>query len=192
MQNKNEFQPDKPKLGILDRLYLTRLQRKILLKWVLYSAVLLVLSLLQDVILCRFQLWGATTELIPCAVMLICLLEGLESGCIFTLCASCLYLFSGTAPGVYAMVALTVLTIVAAWFRQAYLQRGFGSAILCVAVCMIVYELAVFGIGLFLGQTYGYRILAFLVTALGSVLAVPILYPVFLRIQAIGGEIWRE
>ena len=32
MQNKNEFQPDKPKLGILDRLYLTRQQRKILLK----------------------------------------------------------------------------------------------------------------------------------------------------------------
>lgn len=107
MAKRNEFQPDKPRLGILDRLYLTRLQRKVLLKWVLYSVTLVVLSLLQDVILCRFQLFGCTTELIPCAVVLICLLEGLESGSVFALCAACLYLFSGTAPGVYAMVALT-------------------------------------------------------------------------------------
>ena len=99
MANKNEFQPDKKKLGIWDRLHLTRKQRKNLLRWVLHSLALLILSLIQDVILCRYEILGATTDLVPCAIILICLLEGLESSCIFALCASCLYFLSGTAHG---------------------------------------------------------------------------------------------
>lgn len=192
MANKNEFQPDKPKLGILDRLYLTRLQRKVLLKWVLYSVILVALSLLQDVILCRFQLFGATTELIPCAVILICLLEGLDGGCVFTLCASCLYLFSGTAPGVYAMVILTFLAILATWFRQAYLQKGFWAAVCCAVPAMLLYELLLFVIGLFLGLTQIGRFFSFLITVGLTCLSIPVLYPLFLRIASIGGEPWRE
>ena len=192
MAKRNEFQPDKPRLGILDRLYLTRHQRKVLLKWVLYSLTLVILSLLQDVILCRFQLLGATTELIPCAIILVCLLEGLDGGCIFTLCAACLYLFSGTAPGVYAMVVLTFLTIFAAWFRQAYLQKGFLAALVCSVPTVFIYELLIFVIGLFLGLTQPGRIVGFLITAALSCLSIPILYPLFLRIASIGGEPWRE
>lgn len=192
MAKKNEFQPDKPRLGILDRLYLTRQQRKVVLRWVLYSITLLVLSLLQDVILCRFQLWGATTELVPCAVVLICLLEGLEGGCVFTLCAACLYLFSGTAPGVYAMVVLTFLAIIAAWFRQAYLQKGFFAALICTVPAVFLYEILVCVIGLFLGLTAPGRILAFCISAALTCLSIPILYPLFLRIASIGGEPWRE
>ena len=192
MRNKNEFQPDKPKLGILDRLYLTRLQRKVLLKWVLYSLTLLLLSLLQDVILCRFTLLGATTELIPCAIILVCLLEGLDGGCIFTLCAACLYLFSGTAPGVYAMVLLTFLAIGAALFRQAYLQKGFLAALICTIPTVFLYQMLIYVVGLFLGLTPANRILGFCITAGLSCLCVPVLYPLFRRIASIGGEPWRE
>ena len=192
MSNKNEFQPDKPRLGILDRLYLTRQQRKVLLKWVLYSLALLVLSLLQDVILCRFHLLGATTDLIPCAVILICLLEGLHSGCVFALCASCLYLFSGTAPGIYAMVLLTTLAIFATLFRQAYMQKGFWSALVCTIPTVFAYEMLIFICGLFLKLTLPARFIGFCITTCLTCLTIPVLYPLFLRIASIGGEPWKE
>ena len=85
MARKVEFKPDKPRTSLLNKLYLTQKQRRSLLKWVLYTLVLVFLSVLQDVLLCRMDILGATTELVPCGIFLICLLEGTESGCIFAL-----------------------------------------------------------------------------------------------------------
>lgn len=192
MAKKNEFQPDKPKLGLIDRLHMTRQQRRVLLKWVLYAAVLVFLSLLQDVILCHLRVFGASTELVPCAIFLICLLEGTESGSVFGLVASCLYLFSGTAPGVYSLVILTFLAVFATFLRQAYLQKGFASAMLCTVPTLFAYEILTYAFGLFLGLTHPSRILGFLITAGLTSLTAPVLYPLFLRIGSIGGEPWKE
>ena len=192
MKKERSFRPDKVGTTVLHKLYISPSQRKTILKWSLYSLILVLISVVQDVMLSNLRLYGATTELVPCAIFLICILEGAEGGCLFTLLAAWIYLYTGTPAGPYCIVFITMLGIGMSIFRQAYLQRGFGTALLCVSLCMVFYELAVFGIGMFLGQTYGYRILGFLITALSSVLVVPVLYPVLLRIQAIGGEIWRE
>ena len=192
MKKERSFRPDKVGTTILHKLYISPSQRKTILKWSLYSLMLVLISVIQDVMLSNVRVLGATTELVPCGIFLICILEGAEGGSVFTLLAAWIYLYTGTPAGPYCIVFITMLGIGMSIFRQTYLQRGFGSAVLCVSICMILYEMAVFGIGLFLGETYSYRVLGFLVTALGSVLAVPVLYPVFLRIQAIGGEIWRE
>lgn len=192
MAKKNEFKPDKPRNGLASRLHLTQQQRRRLLHWTLYGIVLLALSILQDVILCHLRIFGAATELVPCAIFLICILEGVDTGSIFALAASLAYLFSGTAPGPYAMVFIVVLAILATIFRQALLQKGFGAAMLCAGGAMVLYELAVFAIGLFLGLTHGGRIFGFLLTAGMSMLAAPVLYPVFLSIGTIGGEPWKE
>lgn len=192
MKKDRSFRPDKVGTTVLHKLYISPSQRKTILKWTLYSILLVLISVVQDVMLSNVRVLGATTELVPCAIFLICILEGAEGGCVFALVASWVYLYTGTPAGPYCIVFITALAVGMSVIRQAYLQRGFGTAILCVCVCMTLYELAVFGIGLFLGQTYGYRILGFMATALCSVLAVPVLYPLFLRIQAIGGEIWRE
>ena len=192
MKKERSFRPDKVGTTILHKLYISPSQRKTILKWSLYSLILVLISVIQDVMLSNVRVLGATTELVPCGIFLICILEGAEGGSVFTLLAAWIYLYTGTPAGPYCIVFITMLGIGMSIFRQSYLQRGFGSAVLCVSICMILYEMAVFGIGLFLGETYPYRVLGFLVTALGSVLAVPVLYPVFLRIQAIGGEIWRE
>lgn len=192
MKKERSFRPDKVGTTILHKLYISPSQRKTILKWSLYSLMLVLISVIQDVMLSNVRVLGATTELVPCGIFLICILEGAEGGSVFTLLAAWIYLYTGTPAGPYCIVFITMLGIGMSIFRQTYLQRGFGSAVLGVSICMILYEMAVFGIGLFLGETYPYRVLGFLVTALGSVLAVPVLYPVFLRIQAIGGEIWRE
>ena len=192
MAKKYEFQPDKPRSSWLSKLYLTKLQRQKLLKWFLYGMSLLILSLAQDVVLCRFRLNGATTELVPIGIFIICLLEGTERGCVFALVASTLYTFSGTAAGPHAMVAITVMATVTSIFRQGYLQKRFSSVFICVLVSMVAYELVVYAVALFLGNTYPERFIGFVITTGLSLIAVPILYPVFVAVSSIGGESWKE
>lgn len=192
MAFKKEFRADKPYSNVWGKLYLTPKQRKSILKWALYGALLLVLSLLQDVVFCRFRVFGATTELVPVGIFVICLLEGAESGCVFALVSSLLYLFSGTAAGPYCVPFITILAIAVTILRQAYLQKGLGAAILCVILAMFGYELLVFGMGLFLKLTIVSRFGGFMVTAAMSCVLIPILYPVVLSIETIGGETWKE
>lgn len=185
-----EFKPDKPRSGFFSKLFLTPTQRRSLLKWTLYALVLVALSLVQDVFFCRFRLYGGTTELVPCAIFLICVLEGAEKGSVFALTASLLYLFSGSAAGYYSVVFITVLAVVVTAFRQGYLQQGFIAALMCVAAAMLVYELLVYSITLFLGQVRPYAITGFLITAGLSLPAVPILYPLCLVIS--GSKKWES
>jgi uncharacterized membrane protein YecN with MAPEG domain len=192
MARRWEFRPDKPRSGLLSKLYVTKNQRRSIGKWGLYALALLVISILQDVIFSRLRVYGAATELVPCAIFLICIIEGAQNGSVFTLVAALGYLFSGTAPGVYAIVFIVFTGVGACIFRQAYLQKGFGAALLCTAVAMLAYELLVFAMGLFLGLTVPARILGFLITTGLSLIAVPVLYPIVLAIGSIGGEAWKE
>ncbi len=192
MAKKYEFRPDKPRTNLLHHLLLTKQQQKTVLKWTLYTALLIVVSVVQDVLLSPVRLLGATTELVPCAIFLICLLEGSHSGSIFSLVASLLYLFSGTAPGPYSMVAITFLSVGVCIFRQAFLQESFFAALLCCGAAMVLYELVNFVFGLFLALTPFSRIYGFLITAALSLLAAPIFYPILKAISAIGGQTWKE
>lgn len=192
MAKNYEFKPDKPLVSWTSKLHLTKLQRASLLKWGLYALLLLVLSLLQDVVLCRFRLFGATTELVPCAIFIICLLEGSHTGSLFALISSCLYLFSGTPAGAYSMVLITALAIFTTIFRQGYLQEGFAATMLCVVFCMAVYEGATFLIGVLTGLTRIDRFIGFAVTTVLTLLSAPVLYPIVKSIGNLGGEAWRE
>ena len=192
MAKKWEFRPDKPRSGLLSKLYLTKNQRRSLWKWCLYSLALLALSVLQDVVFSRIRIYGATTELVPCAIFMIVMLEGAQSGCIFALVASLVYLFSGTAPGVYAMVFIVFAGLGVCIFRQTYIQKGFGAALVCTAVAMLLYEIAVFGMGLFLGLTIPARFAGFMITTGLTLVAAPVLYPILLSIGTVGGEVWKE
>lgn len=192
MAKKYEFKPDRPYSGFWDKLYITPQQRKVLLKWGLYALLLMLLSALQDVIFSRVDILGATTDLVPCCIFVICIIEGVDTGCILSLVASVIYFFSGTGVGVYCIPFIVLPGVVITVFRQSYLQKGFGVAMLCTGVAMLVYEMLIFGAGLFLEQTYLSRIGVFALTAIFSLLTVPALYPVCKAIGKIGGEIWKE
>ena len=192
MAKKHEFRPDKQRSTLLGYLFLTQKQQKTLLKWVFYAVLLVILSVVQDVLLSPVRVLGATTELIPCAIFLICIIEGLNSGSVFSLIAGLLYLFSGTAPGPYSMVAITFLSVGICMFRQTYLQASFSSAVLCVSAAMVLYELVNFVFGLFLGLTPLSRFHGFLITAALTLLSVPVLYPLMKGINAFGGRSWKE
>lgn len=192
MAKKQEFRPDKPSVSLLSYLVLTKKQQKTFFKWVFYSLFLVILSVVQDVLLSRARLLGATSELVPCAIFLICLIEGTHTGSLFSLIAGLLYLFSGTAPGPYSMVAIVFFSIGACILRQAYLQESFSSVVLCTAVAMVSYVLTNFAFGLFLGLTRFSRVYGFLLTAALSLLAVPVFYPIVKAINAFGGHSWKE
>jgi len=190
MAKKYEFKPDKPYSGFFEKLLLTRKQQRSVLKWTLYAMVLVVLSVVQDVLLSRVRIFGATTELVPCCIFLICLIEGVEKGSVFTLIASLLYLFSGTAAGIYSPVFLTVLAVLITIFRHAYLQGGFAAAMLCTGIGMLGYKILEFFIGLFLQLTTLPQIGSFLVTAVLTMIAAPAIYPLIRTIA--GGDTWKE
>lgn len=191
-KRKYEFKPDRTDGGLLKKLYLTPLQRKQLLKWGLISAVLVALSLLQDVVLSQIRISGATFCLVPCGILLCAMFFDPETAAVFTLVSSALYYFSGTAPGPYVIALLTALGTLLCVFRQGYLQRCFSALVLCAAVGMLVYELLIFIIGLFFSQTLPDRFGIFMLTGALSAAVMPLLYPVFLSISNIGGEKWKE
>ncbi len=176
MAKRYEFKPDKPRSGLLSKLFLTRLQRRSLAKWGLYALLLVVLSVMQDVFLCRVQLFGATTELVPVGIFLICLAEGSQTGSVFSLVAACLYLFSGSAAGYHSIVLLTGLSVAVTLFRQTYLQKGFAADLLCTAFAVLVYEMVVFFVGVFLNMTVFGRIGIHFLTGVYSLTFAPALY----------------
>lgn len=191
-RNDKDFRSDQLGNSDLTHFYLTEKQRKSLLKWLLFGVVGLVLQVLQDVLLSRANILGGTTDLIPCFILLSCVLLDAETGVVFCLVESSLYVFSGSAPGTYVIILLTALGAVSAIFRQAFLRKGFNAAILCAGTAMVIYELAIFFVGLFLGLTNLSRMGVFLATGIVSVAVMPLLYPILSAIGKIGGESWKE
>ena len=191
-KRKYEFKPDRAEGSTLKKLYLTPLQRKRLLKWSLVAAVLIVLSLLQDVVLAQVRIGGAAFSLVPCGILLFAMFLEAETAAIFTLTASTLYYFSGSAPGTFCIALLTCLGTLLCIFRRSYLQRCFSALVMCAGVGMMVYQLMLFAIGCFLEQTFAGRFGVFMLTGVLAVAAMPLIYPIFVSISNIGGETWKE
>lgn len=192
MAKKHDFRPDRQRSDTLGKILLTKKQRQGLLRWVLFSVICLVGLLMQDVALYRLTFRGVCSDIAPCLIMMVVIMQGAESGSIFALAASCIYYFSGSAPGAYVIPLITACAILVAIFRQGNLRQGFGAILLCSAAGMLMYEMSVFGIGLFLELTTADRLSAMALTALLSLAVVPVAYPILLAIGKIGGETWKE
>ncbi len=187
-----EFRPDALQATFLKTLHLTQYQRKILLKWTLFALVWILALTIQDVLMAQVSIFGATTDLVPCFILLTAVVIGTEQGSVFALIAAVFYHFSGSAPGAYAVALIPLFGIAAGLFRENFWRRGFASDMLCAAIAMMLYEIGVFGCGTFSGLTSWFRFGVFLVTGILSVLVMLPLYPLVSKIGAIGGETWKE
>ena len=144
-RTKYEFTPASDKIPLAKKLHLTRQQKLHLLKWSLYSLLCLFLLILQDVVMSRISIYGATTDLVPCAILLITVLADAHAG-----------------------------------------------SMLCAGAAMMLYELAVYATGIFMGLTYWGRIDVFALTGGISLVIMLALYPLVRVIGKIGGETWTE
>lgn len=187
-----EFKPDRETTSFWKQLYLTRLQRKQLLKWGGHAALCILLLTLQDVMLSQIRINGATTDLAVCAIFLIGLYEGTENGSLFAFIASVLYLFSGSSPGAQCIALISCTTVCLNLLRQSYWRRSSGSILLCTCAGIVIYEMLNFLFGIFVGNTIWDRAGVFALVAAFTCAAAFPLYPVVKLISKIGGETWKE
>lgn len=192
LRPKPDFRPDAEEFNVSKFLYLTQVQRDRLTKWGLYIALIVGLTLIQDIIMSQVRLFDGTTDLVPCIILLITVIEGIDIGCLFVLGSSCYYYFSGSSPGSWAIIILTVLGIGACIFRQLYWHRNQGSIVLCAGTALMLYEVITFVVGATMGLTRWDRLDAFLVTGGLSVAVMIPLYTLINAIGQIGGNTWKE
>lgn len=187
-----EFRPDSEGTPFVKHLHITRQQGQNILRWTLYILMMLLGLILQDTIMSRVHLFGATTDLPVSVMILIGMLESTEVGSITVLVASTVYSFSGSAPDPACVGIMTAATMFLALFRQKFWHRTGGSIVLCASIAMMVYELGIFGIALFRGLTRFARLEQFVLTGLYGSVTILLLYPLLSKISQIGGNPWKE
>ncbi len=192
LSDSRQFRPDPTGVDLMKVLHMTSVQRRQWLKWGLYVLVCVLALVIQDVVMCQVHLFGATTDLVAAAILLIAVMEGPEVGGLFALLASVVYLYSGSSPGSAVIGLMTVTTIGASLFLETYWHRDFGSIMLCAGLALMLYEMGLFAVGLFLGWTIPARWSVFLLTGLISWVVMAALYPLVVAIGKIGGQTWKE
>lgn len=191
-RNQSEFRPDKPPISLPKLFFWTQVQKARLAKWGLYVLTMVLSLTVQDVILGRVRILGATTDLPAMVILLITVIEGVDVGSLFVLLASLFYYFSGTAPSPYCVILLTAIGIVASLLRQAWLHRGKGSIVFSAGVALMVYEMSMFVVGLAQGLTRLGRFPSFVMTGLLSWLVMIPMYNLINKIGLTGGSTWKE
>ena len=187
-----EFKPDRQGTSFFKRLYMTRLQRRQILKWFSLAALCVLLLTVQDVMMSQIRISGATTDLAVCVIFLIGLYEGTENGSLFALIASIIYLFSGSSPGAQCIALISCTTVGLNLLRQTLWRRSSGSILLCTCAAITIYEMLNFLFGIFVGNTIWERAGVFALVAAFTCAAAFPLYPVVKLISKIGGETWKE
>ena len=187
-----DFKPDVQKATWVKTAKLTKLQQLRLVRWLLYVLTVIVCLVLQDVLMSQFSIFGATTDLPVCAILLITVLEGAEIGSVFVLIASILYYFSGNAPTAFCVGLMVAFGIGATLFRQLFWHRSKGSIILCASIALTGYELGLFAVGIINKLTHWGRLPVFMLTAVFSCLMLIPLYSLIYKIGLIGGNTWKE
>ena len=187
-----DFRPDSQRQDWTQRLYLSPQQQRRYLKWALLSLLSVVALVLQDVLFARMSLFGATVDMVPTVLFMICVIHGAESGAVFMLVGALIYWFSGSAPGVYVILLIPVLGTVAAAFCQAYLRKGFRTTLMCTAAALVAYETVSFLASLLLGVTRFGRAYVMVISTALSLLTLPAVFLLVWGICKIGGDSWKE
>ena len=131
-----DFKPDVNPSTFSKTVRLSRQQKQEILKWFLYAMTFLAALVVQDVVMSQLRLFGATTDLPVCVLLLIAMLEGTRVGSLFLLVSSTVYYFTGSSPGPYSVGILTILGTITVMLRQMYLHRSKGSMVACTGIAL--------------------------------------------------------
>ena len=174
---------------MLKHLHLTRRQWLGVLRWTLYSLLLLFVLLLQTVVLSRLPVFGAKLAPVSLVIICVCIREGPEKGGLFALLGSLFWCMSGADYGNLAVAILPVGSILAAVLcRSAFRQRLLSALLFCFGICLL-YDLTVFAFKLLLEKLAPENLWRVLLpgTCL-TMLFVPLIYFPVKLIHRIGGK----
>ena len=173
---------------MLDKLYITPLQWLRILRWTLYSLLLLLALLLQTVVFGGGRtLLGVQPDLVPVVIVCVCLREGAERGGTFALLASLFWHLSGAEYGSVCILVYTVLPVAGALVCRAMLAERFVPCLLTTLVTLFVGQAAVFLLKFFFEGLAGiYFLRRLLPCVLVSLLFQPVVYLLVRRIGKIG------
>ena len=155
---------------------------KKLIMWVLYSALFLLVMLLQTAVFGRTRFFGVKLSLVPVVLVCISVFVGHEAGGLFCLIAAFVWYLSGADDGSIGILTLTVCGIGAGFACTQFSRRFLPTMGLCL-LALLIHEGAVFFLRYYLGTAeagLGVWVLKM------AVLSLPV-WPVFyLSAKAIG------
>ena len=177
--------------GFWAKLYMPPAQRRILLKWLLFTLSFLLLQVLQDVVFSRITIFGGCPDVVPVYLLLVCMTQELGSGALFVLCTGAFRALCGAVLGPVSLLVLVVSGVGMSLLRGEHLWGRVRATFLCTGVCLALHQGVIFALGLFLGYTHMGRLPAALGGLLGMLLVGFALYPLVRLIGKIGGTQWK-
>lgn len=158
-----------------------------ILMWALYAVLFLFTMLLQTVVFGHLRVWGVKLNLLPVAVVCIAMRAGHEGGGLFGLLAALVWQFTGADDGSLALISFTLCGILAGWLCDAVCARRLAVALALSLAALVLHEGAAFLMKFYLESADISLIRWVPLTALLSVLACPVLYPLAKTIGKVGG-----
>lgn len=176
---------------LMGKLFLTKTQREILLKWTVFTLIFLLLQVLQDVIFSRIHIFGGCVDVVPALLLLVCLLQEPASGLLFVMICSLVRALSGVVLGPVSLAVLVFMGAALCALRKNHLWGEFRAVVLCCWLGLGFHSAVLFLLGVFLTKTTWSRYLPTLGGLFGSMVAALILYPLVRVVGKIGGASWK-
>lgn len=192
MKKRFFFSRESGGVTAFDQLLLTRNQRLVLLKWLTFTALFLLLQVVQDVIFSRVRIFGGCPDVVPAFLLLVCLTQEVSSGALFVMCCCVFRSLCGTVLGSASVAVLVFSAVLLSMLRQNLLWGQVWSVLVCTWLGLLANQAVIFGLGLFLGHTTISRIPAALGGVLTAWAAAAAFYPLVRLVGKIGGNTWKE
>lgn len=168
---------------MLDKLYITPRQWLHILRWFLYSLLLLFVMMLQTVVLGNRTMLGVHPHFVPIVIACVCLQEGPERGGLFALLASVFWCLSGADFGTVSIVMLTLVPVLGSVLCKALFANRFLPCLLVTLATLLLEQSAIFLLKFIFGDMDG---ILFLTELLPCVLVSMLAFvPVYFLVKSI-------
>lgn len=172
---------------MLDKLYITPKQWMHVLRWTLYSLLLLLAILLQTVIFGNRTILGIHPDLVPVVIVCVCLREGPERGGLFALLASLFWCLSGADMGSVAIAVLTIVSVLGGLLCRTVLVDRFVPCLIITVIALLLEHGIVLLLGMFFNGMPGILFFTDLLPCvLISSVSQPLVYWLVGKIEKVG------
>lgn len=172
---------------MLDKLYITPKQWMHVLRWTLYTLLLLTAMMVQTVVLGNHTILGIHPDFVPVVIVCVCMREGPERGGVFALLGSLLWCLSGADLGSICIAVLTIVPVLGGIACRAVLVNRFVPCVVITVLALFLEHAVAFFIGFFFNGMAGILFFTDLLPCvLISSLVQPLVYLVVKRIEKVG------